>query len=290
LTTGVPGCAHEPGVFELIHFHEEERTMPSRHFSQTPPDKANDLFEKILATSDSATKTRERLFTDLKDELELLASLQEQHLFPILQKHGMQELLSASISDNEETTALLAELEHMQKSGGEFLGKVAELRKAFQRHIRDDRKQLLPAVLEVLSDEEAQAVADQVEGELASLSDAKQVEGRTPATVPPVVRSSLDGVDDIVRMGTDSAHAVTTGVQDLSQECLSMSQKRLQANLDGWTKLTQCRSLQDLTKTQVSLMQDNLELTLQNSFRLADLAVKLAEKATWHGGAGRRAQ
>jgi hypothetical protein len=286
----IPDVTRKTCVFDLIHFHKEERTMPSRHFSQTPPDKANDLFDKILATSDSATKTRERLFTDLKDELELLASLQEQHLFPILQKHGMQELLSASIGDNEETTTLLAELERMQKSGGEFLGKVAELRKAFQRHIRDDRKQLLPAVLEVLSDEEAQAVADQVEDELASLSDAKQVEGRTPASVAPVVRSSLDGVDDIVRMGTDSAHAVTTGVQDLSQEYLSMSQKRLQANLEGWTKLTQCRSLQDLTKTQVSLMQDNLELTLQNSFRLADLAVKLAERATWHGGAGRRAQ
>ena len=262
--------------------------MPSKPFSQTPPDKANELFDKILATSDSATKTRERLFADLKDELELLAALQEQHLFPILQRHGMQELLSASISDNEETASLLAELERMQKSSGEFLGKVAELRKAFQRHIRDDRKQLLPAVLEVLSDEEAQAVAEQVEDELASLSDAKQVEGRTPAGMSPVVWSRLDGVDHIVRIGTDSAHTVTTNVQDLSQECLSMSQKRLQTNLDGWTKLAQCRSLQDLTKTQVSLMQDNLELTLQNSFRLAGLAVQLAEKATWYVGAGRR--
>jgi hypothetical protein len=261
--------------------------MPSKPFSQTPPDKANELFDKILATSDSATKTRERLFADLKDELELLAALQEQHLFPILQRHGMQELLSASISDNEETASLLAELERMQKSSGEFLGKVAELRKAFQRHIRDDRKQLLPAVLEVLSDEEAQAVAEQVEDELASLSDAKQVEGRTPAGMSPVVWSRLDGVDHIVRIGTDSAHTVTTNVQDLSQECLSMSQKRLQTNLDGWTKLAQCRSLQDLTKTQVSLMQDNLELTLQNSFRLAGLAVQLAEKATWYVGAGR---
>ena len=83
--------------------------MPSKHFSQTPPDRANDLFDKILATSDSATKTRERLFVDLKDELELLASLQEQHLFPILQRHGMQDLLSASINDNEETASLLQE-------------------------------------------------------------------------------------------------------------------------------------------------------------------------------------
>jgi hypothetical protein len=274
-------------VFELIHFHNRERTMPSKHFSQTPPDKANDLFDKILATSDSATKTRERLFADLKDELELLAGLQEQHLFPILQRHGMQDLLSAAINDNEETASLLAELERMQKSSGGFLDKVAELRKAFQQHIRDDRKQLLPAVLEVLSEEEAQAVADQVEGELASLGDAKQVEGRTPHDMTPAVRSSLDGVDDIVRMGTDSAHTVATGVQDLSQECLSMSRKRLQTNLDGLTRLAQCRSLQDLTKTQVSLMQDNLELTLQNSFRLAGLAVQLAEKAAWYGGVGK---
>ncbi len=261
--------------------------MPVKHFSQTPPDKANDLFDKILATSDTATKTRERLFADLKDELELLASLQEQHLFPILQRHGMQDLLSASVSDNEETASLLGELERMQKSSSEFLGKVAELRKAFQRHIRDDRKQLLPAVLEVLSDEEAQAVADQVEDELANLSDAKQVEPRDPVGMSPEGRRSLDGVEDVVRLGTDSARTVASSVQDLSQECLRMSQKRLQANLDGWSKLAQCRSLQDLTRTQASLIQDNLELTVHNSLRLADIAVQLAEKAAWYGSVGR---
>ncbi|MBB3019112.1 hypothetical protein FHR70_002166 [Microvirga lupini] len=282
----IPAVAHEPSAFEFVHFTQSRgKTMPAKHFSQTPPDRANELFDKILATSDSATKTRERIFADLKDELELLAGLQEQHLFPILQRHGMEDLLSASINDNEETASLLGELERMQKSSSEFLGKVAELRKAFQRHIRDDRKQLLPAVLEVLSDEEAQAVAEKVEDELANLSDAKQVEVRAPAGMSPAVRSSLDGVDNVVRMGTDSAHNVATSMQDLSQECLRMSQKRLQTNLDGWNKLVQCRSLQDLTQAQVSLMQDNLELTLHNSFRLADLTVRFAEKATWYGSA-----
>ena len=56
----------------------------TRRFSQAPPDKANELFEKLLATSNTAVKTRERLFVDLKEELELLASLQEEHLFPVL--------------------------------------------------------------------------------------------------------------------------------------------------------------------------------------------------------------
>jgi hypothetical protein len=48
--------------------------MTTRTFSQTPPDKANELFEKLLATSDNAAKTRERLLSDLKEELDLLAN------------------------------------------------------------------------------------------------------------------------------------------------------------------------------------------------------------------------
>lgn len=255
--------------------------MPAKHFGQTPPDKANELFEKLLATSDTASKTRERLFSDLKDELELLAGLQEQHLFPILQKHGMQDLLTAATVDNQETAALLEQLENMPKTSGEFLGRVAELRTAFQRHIRDDKKELLPAVLEVLSDEEAQAVVEKVEDEMASFDQAKRAEADIANGHGHDVQKMTEGVSDMMHVGTESAHAMTFGVQDISRECLRMSQKRLQTNVDGWNKLAQCRSVQDLAQVQISLFQDNLEQSLRNGFRLADLAVQLAEKTTW---------
>jgi len=257
--------------------------MPARHFSQTPPDRANDLFDRLLATSDGAAKTRERLFADLKDELELLASLQEQHLFPILQRHGMDDLLKAAAGDNEETGRLLQELEGMPKNSSEFLGKVAELRKAFQQHIRDDRKELLPAVLEVLSDEEAQAVAEQVEDEVANFEEMKRADSTPVAEGLQVLPKASEGLSDMVHLGTESAQAAALGVQDLSRECLRMSQKRLQTNLDGWARLAQCRSLQDVARIQISLLQDNLEQTLSNSFHLADLTVKLAEKTAWQG-------
>jgi DUF438 domain-containing protein len=150
--------------------------MTIRTFSQTPPDKANELFEKLLATSDNAAKTRERLLSDLKEELDLLANLQEQHLFPVLNKHGMQDLVQEAMQDNQETSALLAELDRTPKNNAEFLKKVTELRKVFQQHIRDDKKELLPAVLKVLSDEEAEAVAEQVQDEMASVEEAKRAE------------------------------------------------------------------------------------------------------------------
>jgi len=270
--------------------------MPARHFSQTPPDRANELFDKILATSDSAAKTRERLFADLKDELQLLATLQEQHLFPILERHGKDDLLKAASADNEETNTLLDELERMPKTGPEFLGKVAELRRAFQQHIRDDRKELLPAVLEVLSDEEAQAVVEQVEDEVASFEEARrnetgqaqeadQAQEAGQAQEPGQLLPQLPGLPqvpeamtDMVRAGTERARTVATGMQDLSRECLQMSQKRLQGNLDAWTRLAQCRSVQELAKLQVSVLQENFEQTLRNGFRIADLSVRLAER------------
>src|SRR5919107_6174400 len=132
----------------------------TRRYSQAPPDKANELFEKPLATSDNAVKTRERLLADLKEELELLAGLQEEHLFPILTRHGMQDLVRDANRDNEETRALLTELERMPKNAAGFIGQVTELRRTFQQHIRDEKKELLPAVLKVLSDEEVNAVIE----------------------------------------------------------------------------------------------------------------------------------
>ena len=99
--------------------------MNTRKFNQTPPDKARDLFEKLLATSDTAVKTRERLFADLQEELKLLAALQEQHLLPVLQRHGMEDLVRQALNDNEETAALLTDLESMPKNNGEFLSSMA---------------------------------------------------------------------------------------------------------------------------------------------------------------------
>src|SRR6478735_1173159 len=272
--------------------------MTTRTFSQTPPDKANELFEKLLATSDNAAKTRERLLSDLKVELDLLANLQEQHLFPVLNKHGMQDLVQEAIQDNQETSALLAELEGTPKNNGEFLSKVAELRKVFQQHIRDDKKELLPAVLKVLSDEKAEAVAEQVQDEMASVEEAKRAEAKRAREQIEIVQQVTDDVTNTVQAGAEGAQvmartmqeAVQTGlstaselargVQDVSREWFELSQKRLLKNLDGLSSLAQCRSVPDFMAVQTSLIRDNLEQTLDNSRRMAELTRQLADEAS----------
>jgi hemerythrin-like domain-containing protein len=306
-------------------------------FSQTPPDKANELFDKLLATSDTAIKTRERLLADLKEELTLLASLQEEHLFPVLRRHGMQELVREATNDNEATGALMAELERMPKDSSAFLDQVSELRRIFQQHIRDDRKELLPAVLKVLSDEEAEAVVEKVEDEMATVEESKKAEvRRTREQAEAVQRVTEDTADTLragmegfqsmartmqealensfgaasemtrrstrevtqgfsatggdvqglteqasqnLRVAAQSAAALARSFQDISREAFEMSQRRWQRNLEGLNALARCRSLQDLVAVQSSLIRDNLEQTVENSRRLAERTIQMADEA-----------
>ena len=310
----------------------------TKRFSQTPPDKANELFNKLLATSDNAVKTRERLLADLKEELTLLASLQEEHLFPVLRRHGMQDLVREATNDNEATGALMTELERMPKNTSEFLDQVSELRRIFQQHIRDDRKELLPAVLKVLSDEEAEAVADKVEEEMANFEETKRAEARqareqtemvqqVTSDLAETLRAGMEGwqtltrtmqeamensfgtMSELTRRSTrqawpsldlsdgdtqgltkEAAHnlraaaqsgtALARGFQDISREAFELSQRRWQRNLEGLNALARCRSLPDLVAVQSSLIRDNLEQTVENSRRMAELTLQMADEAS----------
>ncbi|GJE43281.1 YsnF/AvaK domain-containing protein [Methylobacterium soli] len=141
------------------------------------PAKANELFTVLADTSNNAVKTRERILGDLKSELEILAKLEEEHLFPVLRRHKeTKDLVTAALSDNKQTRKLLSELEQTPKGSEEFAPKVAELRKVFQQSVRDERKELLPAVVQGLSDEEAQAVVAKIEDRKAEVEEAKRVE------------------------------------------------------------------------------------------------------------------
>ncbi|HEX5846723.1 MAG TPA: hemerythrin domain-containing protein [Rhodoplanes sp.] len=148
-----------------------------RQLIQSSPKRANELFVKLVETSETAVKTRDRLFSELKDELELQAELEEQHLFPVLKKHKENKgLVAEALNDNRQTRKLLAELERTPKDSEAFGAKVAELKKAFQQHVRDEKNEFLPAVVKALSDEEASTVVEKIEDEKAQVEAAQRAE------------------------------------------------------------------------------------------------------------------
>lgn len=156
-------------------------TTTDRQLIQTNPGKAGELFAKLADTSGTALKTRERLLAELKAELELQAQFEERHLLPVLEKHeGTRGLVADARDDNQRTRKLLAELERAPKDGEAFLAKAAELREAFQQHLRDEKKEFLPAVAKALSDEEAGAAIREIGDGKAGLEAARRADADQP--------------------------------------------------------------------------------------------------------------
>jgi len=84
--------------------------------------------------------------------------------------------VSDALNDNKQTRKLIADLEQTPKESEEFATKVAELRKVFQQSVRDDKNELLPAILKALSDEEAQGIVENIEAEKAQIEEARRAE------------------------------------------------------------------------------------------------------------------
>ena len=151
--------------------------MTLRTLLQAAPARANELFAKMSETSDGAVKTRERLFAELQAELEQLARLEEEHLFPMLSRNPeTRELAAEAKRENKELRASLAELDAMPKGDPAFAERLAALQKAFSQQARDERKELLPAVRRALSDEQMQGVTQRMEAGIAEAEQSRQDE------------------------------------------------------------------------------------------------------------------
>jgi len=154
----------------------EENIMKLRELLEAGPAKANGIFASLLETSNGAVKSREKLFTELKSELERLADLEEGHVFPVLKQHEQtKDLVPDAIKGNKELRAKLAALDALSKDDEAFIPKLEDLMKGFQHILRDEKKALLPAVLRAVSEDQVEmATREQAAQQAASQKTAEE--------------------------------------------------------------------------------------------------------------------
>lgn len=158
--------------------------MTLRQTLQAAPTKTKELIEKLKGTSNQAVKTRESVFAELKEQLTLYLDQEEQHLLPILRKHAETKALAVDAAEaSKEMRARLTALDGAAKDNDEFAAQVGELQALLQQHVRDERKELLPAVSKALDDEEAAGVVAAIEGGFADAEKAKRDEKRKAAAL-----------------------------------------------------------------------------------------------------------
>jgi hypothetical protein len=254
--------------------------MNLRILMQAGPAKANELFAKLSETSDGAVKTREKLFAELKTELELHASLEEQHLFPILRRNAeTKELVGGAIKDNKDLRAKLAALETLPKNDDAFPERLKELQKTFRQHARDEKRELLPAVQRALSEEQVQSVAEKIEAGVAEAERTKhdELEARRAQAREEREQAERQAEQQKAAERERKAAADQARQEELEQRRAQRQEEREQAEQEAATQ--QAKDEADKRLHDVAKTVGQTATTAQaNVFRIAETAATGAQR------------
>jgi iron-sulfur cluster repair protein YtfE (RIC family) len=130
--------------------------------------KVSGIFEELEPTTNRATKTRQELFTELKNELDVHAQIEEQILYPALKDaEPTHEITLEAYEEHHVVKQLLTELAAMPVDSDEWSAKLKVLQENVEHHVEEEEDEMFKKAKEVLSSEQIDALG-------ARLQAAKQ--------------------------------------------------------------------------------------------------------------------
>lgn len=130
--------------------------------------KVSGLFKQLEETTERAVKTREDLFAQLKQELDIHARIEETILYPVLKEaKETHEITLEAIEEHNVVKQLLSELDAMAVSEEQWTAKLTVLKENVEHHVEEEEGEMFKDAKKVLS-------AEQIEELGARLEAAKQ--------------------------------------------------------------------------------------------------------------------
>ena len=213
--------------------------MTLRQTIQAAPGKTAELITKLSETTNQAIKTREGLFAQLHEELTRYVEIEEQHFLPLLQKHtGTKGLAADALKGNKELRTTLEKLSAMPIDTDGFIAELDVLNKSFQQHVRNERKELLPAVLKAFSDEEAAKLADTIDEAVADADKAKRDEKRKENAQAKREAEEAEQVKTDERAAARAQKASERAAREASEQAAEIVAQGAASMQDGARKVT----------------------------------------------------
>jgi len=131
--------------------------------------KARQLFKKLSDTTERAEKTRENLFTQLKQELELHTQVEEKHFYPALSDAAATKgLVKEALEEHNEVKQALKALAKADVTAENWIKDVAELQKNVEHHVEEEETELFPLAQKILDKAKAEQIAQAIEKDKAA--------------------------------------------------------------------------------------------------------------------------
>ncbi|HEU0047448.1 MAG TPA: hemerythrin domain-containing protein [Nitrososphaera sp.] len=127
-------------------------------------DKVAGIFEQLEPTTERGVKTREELFTRLKNELDVHTRIEEEIFYPALRDADQtHDIVLEAYEEHAVVKELLAELESLSKDDETWGAKLKVLQENVEHHVEEEEGEMFPEARKVLSTTEADALGERLE-------------------------------------------------------------------------------------------------------------------------------
>jgi iron-sulfur cluster repair protein YtfE (RIC family) len=142
----------------------EENVMNAFELLKQDHKKVAGIFEKLEPTTERALKTREELFTQLKQELDVHAAIEEQIFYPAIKDADeTHDITLEAFEEHAVVKTLLSELEADPKETEEWKAKLTVLKENVEHHVEEEETEMFPKAKKVLSEEQIEQLGTRME-------------------------------------------------------------------------------------------------------------------------------
>ncbi len=126
--------------------------------------KVSGIFEKLEPTTERATKTREELFTQLKNELDVHAQIEEQIFYPAIKPAAeTHDITLEAFEEHRVVKRLLKELETTAFDDERWGAKLTVLKENVEHHVEEEEGEMFKSARKVLSQEQIEELGARME-------------------------------------------------------------------------------------------------------------------------------
>lgn len=127
-------------------------------------EKVAGILDKLEGTTERALKTREELFTQLKNELDIHTNIEETIFYPVLEKaEESRDITLEAFEEHRIVKQLLAELEASAKDDEVWTAKFTVLKENIEHHVEEEEGEMFKKARKVLSEEEIETLGTRME-------------------------------------------------------------------------------------------------------------------------------
>jgi len=125
--------------------------------------KVKKLLAKIESTTERGVKTRQDLFTKVKQELVVHEAIEEEIFYPALKQHPKtQEIAMEAYEEHHVVDLVLPEIKGTDPKGGPFAAKAKVLKDLVEHHAEEEEKEMFPRARKLMDRERLIELGEQL--------------------------------------------------------------------------------------------------------------------------------